>query len=290
MTSPSIQKSKISGVNALVLENEKIRTVIATGMGARIVSLIHKPAETEYAWHNPNVQLNNNGRELENISGIFDCVPTTDPCTFKGNDLPLGGEVAGKPWKVLKAGRTRGIVTVKMEAKCRIFPLLIRKEISLAKNKPVLALRYELLNLSNNLLEYHYSSHNTLQVSPYDRIVMPHEVTKLKLGYAGRLGKIGDHVSWPEAVDVNGNRVDLTKVGGPSEGTMENLYTSKLKEKWCAVVNEAKKEAIGFTWQGEALPYLLVCTNNGGWRDYYFAAIEPVSGRPDNLDVAGTSW
>ncbi len=99
-----------------------------------------------------------------------------------------------------------------------------------------------------------------------------------------------DYVSWPEATDNKGNRVNISKITGPCEGTMENLYTSRLKERWCAAVNEARKEVIGFTWQGEALPYLLVCTNNGGWRDYYFAALEPVTGRPDNLEVAVNQW
>ena len=55
-------------------------------------------------------------------------------------------------------------------------------------------------------------------------------------------------------------------------------------------MNEARREAIGFTWEGDALRYLNVCTNNGGWNDYYFAALEPVSGRPDNLEVAVNDW
>ncbi len=135
-------------------------------MGARILSLIYKPAETEFAWHSPNIPIKKSNGELENVSGFFDCIPTTDPCTFRGNSLPLGGEVSSKPWKVLKTERARNTITLKMEARCKIYPILIRKEISLAKNKSILALRYELRNLSSKALEYHYSSHNTLQVSP----------------------------------------------------------------------------------------------------------------------------
>ena len=288
--SPSIEKTSVGEMSTLVLQNEKIRTVIVPGLGARILSLIYKPTETEFVWHSPDVALRKTREELENVSGFFDCVPTTDPCTFKNRELPLGGEVSSKPWRLLKIEKGRGRITVKVEAKCEIFPLMIRKQISLARNKSVLVLQHQLLNLSNETLQYHYSSHNTLQVSPYHRIVLPREVSKVKLGYTSRLGKIGDEIGWPVATDTKGDRKDISKILGPCEGTMENFYTSRLKEKWCAMINEARKEAIGVTWEGETLPYLLICTNNSGWRNYYFAALEPVSGRPDNLDIAVNQW
>jgi len=290
MARPSIQKSIVNGMNALVLENEKIRTVILPELGARVLSLIYKPTETEFAWRSPNVPIEKTNEELENVSGFFDCIPTTDPCTFRGNKLPLGGEVSSKPWKILKIEKRRAAVTLKMEARCKIYPLLIRKKITLRKNNSALEIEYEVCNMSTDTLEYHYSGHNTIQVSPYHRLVIPHEVTKLKLGYDSRFGKMGDMISWPEAADIKGNRVDISKIAGPCEGIMENFYTTKLKERWCAAINEAKQEAIAVTWQGEALPYLNLCTNTGMWRDYYFAALEPVTGRPDNLEVAVNQW
>jgi hypothetical protein len=228
--------------------------------------------------------------ELENVSGFFDCLPTTDPCTFKGRKLPEGGEVSSVPWRILKTEQTRNTTRIRAEAKCKIYPLLIRKEISLGKNSSVLTLEHELRNLSDETLEYHYSSHNTLQVTPFHRIVLPHDVSKVKLGYAGQFGKMGDEITWPECVDNKGERMDVGKIRGPCEKTVENLYTARLKERWSALINEARQEAIGFRFDGDALPYILICTNNTGWRDYYFAAIEPVSGRPDNLDVAVNQW
>ena len=290
MPSLSMQETAVLGVNAFVLENELVRSVLVPGFGARVLSLIYKPTETEFAWHSPNVSVGKSGGGLENVSGFFDCIPTCDPCTFKGKSLPGFGEVSSKPWRVVRAEESTSSVNVSMEAKCEIYPLVIRKEVSLAKNRPVLVLRYEIRNTSEESLEYHYSGHNTLNVSPHHRIVLPQEVTKLRLGYTGRLGRMGDHVTWPVAVDDKGKKLDISRIGGPSEGTMENLYTPRLNQRWCAAVNEARKEAIGFTWEGDALRYLNVCTNNGGWNDYYFAALEPVTGRPDNLEVAVNQW
>jgi hypothetical protein len=285
-----MQKTVVLGASAFILENEWIRAVLGPGFGARILSLIYKPTETEFAWHSPNASPRSTNGESENLSGFFDCVPTCDPCTYDGKNLPSFGEVASKPWKVLKVERTPSEVKVKMEAECEIYPLAIRKEVSLARNRPVLVLRYELRNKSDESVEYHYSGHNTIQVSPQYRLVLPHEVKKLKLGYTGRLGKTGEEVAWPITSDDKGNQVDLSRIGGPCDGTMENLYTPKLDEPWCAAVNEARMEAIGFSFEGAALRYINVCTNSGGWKDYYFAALEPVTGRPDNLDVSVNQW
>ena len=290
MSPHRIQKEQQGEMGTLVLENEKVRAVVVPELGARILSLIYKPTETDFAWHSPEAGLKKPDVELENVSGFFDCLPSTDPCTFKGKNLPLGGEVSSSPWKISKTEKTRNAARIMAEAKCETYPLLIRKEIALTKNKPIVTLQHELRNLSNETLEYHYSSHNTLQVTPFHRIVLPHEVTKVKLGYAGQYGKMGDEIPWPECVDIKGERVDVGKIRGPCEKTMENLYTARLKDRWCALINEAKQESIGFRFDGDALPYILICTNNTGWRDYYFAAIEPVTGRPDNLDVAVNQW
>jgi len=285
-----IRKIQQAEMSTIVLENEKVRAVVVPELGARILSLTYKPTETDFAWHSPDAGLKKPTVELENVSGFFDCIPTTDPCTFKGRKLPEGGEVSSIPWRILKTEQTRKISRVRAEAKCTIYPFLIRKEISLRKNSSVLTLKHELRNLSNETVEYHYSSHNTLKVTPFHRIVLPSEVTKVKLGYAGQFGKMGEEITWPECVDNKGERVDIGKVRGPCEKTTENLYTGRLKDRWSALINEARQEAIGFRFDGDALPYILICTNNSAWRNYYFAAIEPVSGRPDNLDVAVNQW
>jgi len=290
LTSISMQRTSVQGADAILLENELVRAVLAPGFGARILSLIYRPTETEFAWHSPNASAGIPNREVENLSGFFDCVPTCDPCTLRGTSLPGFGEVSSKPWRVSKAEKTPSKVAVTMEAECEIYPLFIRKEVSLHRDRPVLVLRYELRNTSEELIQYHYSGHNTLLVTPHHRLVLPHEVKKVKLGYTGRLGKMGEQVTWPVAADERGKKLDISRVGGPCDGTMENLYTPILDQRWCAAVNEARKEAIGFSWDGDAPRYLNVCTNNGGWNNYYFAALEPVTGRPDNLEVAVNEW
>jgi galactose mutarotase-like enzyme len=281
-------------MKGVVLENQKLRLVLMPEFGARILSIIYKPTETEFVWHNPRVPVMRPTYkpEFEDMSGLFDCVPTCEGCTFKTWKLPFYGEVASEPWRLLGVGRKSGSITVRLQRKCAVYPLMIHKAVRIAKNEPSVELKYRLVNLSNQRLEYHYSGHNTLLINPNYRIVLPPEVTSLKLGMAvnNRLGNAGEQVSWPITTDSTGKSVDLSKVGQPNEGTGENLYSNALRESWCAALNESRREAIGFSFDARILPYLLIWINWGGYLGYYHMALEPSTGRPDNLAVAVNEW
>jgi len=291
---PSVFPTTVGDMKGLVLENQKVRVVLTPEFGARILSLIYKPTETEFVWHNPRVPVMRPTYkpEFEDMSGLFDCVPTCEACNIKGRKLPLYGEVASEPWHLLGKKRSGRSVTVKMQRKCDVYPLIVHKSLTISKGEPMLSLNYRLVNLSDEVLEYHYSGHHTLSINPNYRIVLPPEVTKVKRGMTitDRLGNLGDEIPWPLTVDKNGNSVDLSKVGGPCDGTGENLYSPKLRDSWCAAFNESRKEVIGFSFQAEVLPYLLVWINYGGYGGYYHIALEPSSGRPDNLEVAVNQW
>ena len=294
MAALSISKTVVGGLNGLILENDKLRAVFMPGFGARILSVVYKPTETEFVWHNPRVPVMKPTYqpEFEDMSGLFDCVPTCEACTYKKWKLPYYGEVASEPWRLMRTEKKSRSITVKLQRKCEAYPLMVNKSLTITKNEPTLELDYRLENLSDETLEYHYSGHNTLQINPNYRIVLPHEVTKVKRGMAitDRLGNFGDEIPWPITTDKDGKTVDLSKVGQPCEGTGENLYTSKLKESWAAAFNESRKEAIGFSFQADVLPYILVWINWGGYSGYYHIALEPSTGRPDNLDVAVSQW
>ena len=291
---PSIVPTTVGSIKGLILENEKLRVVLTPEFGARILSLIYKPTETEFAWHNPQVPVMNpsHQRQFEDVSGLFECVPTCESCTHKGWKLPLYGEVAFEPWRLVRTEKKSRSIVVKMQRKCEVYPLMVHKSLVVSQNESTVTLNHRLTNLSDEMLEYHYSAHNTLQINPSYRIVLPHEVTKVKRGMAvtDRLGNLGDDITWPMTTDRNGKTVDLSKVGQPTEGTGENLYTPKLKESWAAAFNEARKEAIGFSFQADVVPYLLIWTNWGGYLGYYHIALEPTTGRPDNLEVAVNQW
>jgi hypothetical protein len=290
----SVVSTSVGGMKGLVLENEKLRIVLMPEFGARILSIIYKPTETEFVWHNPRVPVMKPTYkpEFEDMSGLFDCVPTCEACTFKTWKLPVYGEVASEPWRLLGNEKKAQSITVRLQRKCAVYPLLVHKSVTITKNEPTIELNYRLVNLSNENLEYHYSGHNTLLINPSYRIVLPPEVTTLKRGMAvtDRLGNAGDQIPWPITNDRDGKKVNLSIVGQPNEGTGENLYSDALQESWCAALNESRREVIGFSFDAKILPYLLIWINWGGYLGHYHMALEPSTGRPDNLDVAVNQW
>lgn len=290
----SIRPTLVGGLKGLILENSKLRLVVMPEFGARIISLIYKPTETEFAWHCPDVPVRRPTYEIEyeNVSGFFDCVPTCETCIFKGKKLPPLGDVALEPWRLIEAEKSRNAVTIYMERRCISYPLLIRKKLRVDKNASKVRLDYELFNLSDEEIEFHYSGHNTMSINPHFKIVLPPEVSSLKVGTSvdGRLGKTGDEIPWPITKDKYGKTIDLSRVGTPCDGTAENLYTPKLRQAWCAAINEARREAIGFLFSAQFSPYILLWLNYGGWRGYYHIALEPCTGRPDNLEMAVNDW
>lgn len=143
---------------------------------------------------------------------------------------------------MLGAPKTKGGITAKMRRKLEIYPLTVQKDVTIPRNESSLVLNYRLTNTTDEELEYHYSGHNTLQINPNYRIILPHGVTKLKRGMAitDRLGNLGHEIPWPITTDSDGKSVDLSKVGGPTDGTGENLYTPRLRESWAAALNESR--------------------------------------------------
>lgn len=291
---PVVIPTSVGGMKGFVLENETMRAVVTPEFGARILSLIYKPTETDFVWHNPRVPPMRPRYDpaFEDMSGLFDCFPTCESCMVRGIRLPMYGEVASEPWRVTSRRKTSRSITLAMQRKCVAYPMLIQKSLTISRKEPVLNLDYVVTNLTDEALEYHYSGHNTLNVNPHFRVVLPPEVTRVKRGMAitDRLGKLGDEIPWPQTTDASGKTVNISKLGQPCDGTGENLYTPKLKDSWCAAFNESRKEAIGFWFEAEKVPYILVWINCGGYGGYYHLALEPSTGRPDNLEVAVREW
>ena len=72
MSPRKIQRQQQGAMSTLVLENEKVRVAVVPELGARILSLIYKPTETDFAWHSTDAPLEKSDVELGNVSGFFD--------------------------------------------------------------------------------------------------------------------------------------------------------------------------------------------------------------------------
>jgi hypothetical protein len=217
--SNSIAAATVGGMAGIVLENEKLRAVLMPEFGARIISIIYKPTKTEFVCHNPRVPIMRPTYkpEFEDMSGFFDCVPTCENCTYKRWQLPMYGEVASESWRVVRKEKTPRSITVRLQRKCKVYPLMVSKVLTITKSQPSTELNYRLTNLSNETLEYHYSGHNTLDINPNcvlvlcahrDRRVQKDETSHVRLGqtisWLGSEFESSSRLAFPDIVIVTG--------------------------------------------------------------------------------------
>jgi len=290
----SLKNTLVNGMKGLILENDKIRLVIIVDSGSKLASLIYKPTEQEFLWHNPRMisPRPSYGDAYVECSGFDDCLPTIWPCKFKGMNIPDHGDLWSQPWSYKTLEESPEEVSVELHANGKVFPYEATKRVTLTKGKSAVRLDYTIKNLSNKSFEFLYSAHAMLNINPYYEILLPEEVDQVRVFYTvnDRFGKIGNIISWPIAADKEGRKVDISKIGKPYVGYGDKLFTKRIKKGWCTATNRERKESITFTWPPDKLPYIGIWINHNGWGDYYHAALEPCSGCPDALDLAVSEW
>jgi hypothetical protein len=73
-------------------------------------------------------------------------------------------------------------------------------------------------------------------------------------------------------------------------GTVEKLYTNRLKEGWCALHDPVQGDYVAMLFDPNEVPFVGLSINLGGWPvegpGYYNLGLEPCLGFPDRLDIA----
>ena len=233
--------------------------------------------------------------EVSDCAGWDECLPTV---SLSGPDTPGGsapdhGDFWRIPWTLCDIPSANEIC---IEASGNSRPLSLRKRITL--NSTELHIQYSITNLSAIPLGFLYASHPLLCINPGDRILLPSEVSSLKLieSRGLRIGKNGDKVSWPIHFH-NGVSFDLRRVGTATEGAAEMLYTNRLKRGSAGLYRTQIGQGLIFGFDTTALPYLGLWTSYGGWPEssvgcspQYAIALEPTTAPHGSLyDASRTS-
>ena len=109
---------------------------------------------------------------------------------------------------------------------------------------------------------------------------------------------IGDRVAgdflqqfkWPWLTAPSGKAVDYSVIASASQNANDKVYANASSEGWCALHDGHTGDFVAFGYPPEKLPFVGVCLNHGGWpfdgARGYWAALEPCTSFPDNLDQA----
>lgn len=290
-TDTSVTSEHLGGEPLVVVANGALRVAVMPSRGGKIVSVVDKSDGRERLWQKPDQQgfpkprTGANYGEF-NCSGVDECLPTIAPCEWRGRKLTDHGEVWTEETKatLLADG-------VRVALDCPISPLRFERTLRLAGN--VIQCDYALTNTGKEPWEYQWAFHGLLAVEDGDRIVLPGEVKHLiadkSRGLSAPLaGEPWSRIGWP--IGPAGYDYAGLQTGIAGEKSSLKAYTPRLAEGWCALHNPRTGRLWALAFDPKDTPHVGLWINNGVWRGYRHAALEPCNGGPDRLDVAVREW
>lgn len=300
----AICPSRYKDQPAVTLESDTIAAQFLPGTGAKMSSLVYKPANLELLLQRPGENYRLAPYDGDYVaqgecSGFDEMFPSIDRCFYegfpwRGTPIPDHGEVWSIPWVWSIAGP--GPVPGQNQAAPALhfavhgvrFPYRLEKWVWFV-DASTLHTDYRLANLSVFDLDFMWAAHMMLNLEEDARLTLPDSVGKIvtALSFDGSLGSYGDEFDWPIATLPDGRRRDLRRLQPKSAGDVAKYFVKgKLAEGWCRLSYPRSGCELRLSWPAERVPYLAVLPDEGGWQDLYSIFLEPATASFDRLDVA----
>lgn len=258
------QKSKFKGLDAVVLENERVRTVILPEYGGKMVSFFDK--EVDYEWlyqtQDSTLQVPSYGADFSDYhSSGFDEV-------FSCHHLDSRhGEVWMLPWEY--QATYDGVV---LQIHSPEFPYSLSKRVCLHSGG--ITVKYEAVNKSEEAFPFIWEPHALLNDDASMDIKVPEDVEKVM-----------NEGTWDTESAQNslkaGATVNSSKLKSMESSPAEKFhYTEPLKEGWCSLVQPNLNRKLTYRFPEKKVPYLSVKRNRGE-----HIALAPSTGVYDNFDL-----
>lgn len=298
------------GYNALVIENEILRTTILADKGTDIIELLYKPQDIDFMWRspvsldacnrNPVTRAHDSGSFMDVYEGGWqELLPSiTSPTNYKGTNLGLHGEVLFLPWQYQILDDTPEKVKIRFMVCLRRSPLYVTKTLTLTTGASHIEFEETVRNEGDepfSMMWGHHPAYGKPFLDEQCLIDIPAGTTGLtyQTDFSGNSPfECNMEFPWPMASDKQGKLVDVSRPMPPESKTAYNIYIKDLQEGWYALTNPALGLGIGMRWELRVFPYLLIWNVYRGYYGSpffgrtYNIAIEPFSAIPDSLDRA----
>jgi hypothetical protein len=282
--------------SGITLHNDRMRVHVLPEEGGRLTSIFDMKSKIEFLLQPSDSYCRPKSLDpwdrFENsaCSGIDDCLPSVGACgpETPGGPVPDHGDFWRLQWNVVSTSKSE---SVSMAATGYSRPLLFEKRLTL--HASCLEIHYCIRNQANTPVPFLYALHPLLAADPGDRIVMPHEVSSVRVEFSrfGRLGVADSVIDWPKP-DVASSALDLSRTEAISASTAEMLYTGRLRAGSCGLYRAQSGQGIAVRFDTKQLPYLGLWLCYGGWPEdaalprQYAVAFEPTVAPQGTLAAA----
>jgi hypothetical protein len=281
------------GLQAVVLENERVRVVVLPELGGKIWQLTALRAGRDLLWHNPRLHARTIpfGSVYDDmfLGGWDELFPNDVPEELAGEPYPDHGELWASPWS-WAVERDPQEVRVTLELQAPVSACSIVKTLTLRAGEASLSIRTRITNPTARSLPYLWKQH----------LAMPtREPATIGLGAASmlmadfgspRAGGPGDRYAWPEHRADDGTVTDMSSTLPRESRVSEFQYATDLTEGRCSVTY-ADGTGLELHFDREVFRSCWIFASYGGWREHEVVVLEPCTGYPVSVQdgvAAGT--
>jgi galactose mutarotase-like enzyme len=283
-------RTEREGYAAWVGQTNLISLCVIPALGSKVVSLVNRKTNREWLWRSGK-PLGNGGYASSfasgDESGWDEMFPSINECVYpeapwQGIQIPDHGEV----WSLLWDDHCTGT-----ELHCKVegvkLPYSLEKVYSFVAEE-TLRIEYTLTNHSESPFTFMWAAHPLFQVHEGMKLHVSSELTEIEVSYSEgeRLGVFQDKQSWP-IIQTKSDIVDLSVIEPAAGKSAEKYYfVGKLGTGLAGLSDPATGEAISLRFPTDKVPYLAIWANYGAYGGHYHFAIEPATGRMDDLNHA----
>jgi hypothetical protein len=271
----------IQGFTLARLTSDHCSVAVIPALGAKIVSLVDLRTKREWMWHPPGplrLWRNREGAPFSDSTfvGADECLPTIEPCIWRGRELPDHGEVWSAEWRLDEDCLSDGVI--RTSTLLPRSPFLFERSVTL--NESVVRLDYRLTNTGSESESWLWALHPLLSFELDDRLELPPEVQQMRVYLAKQpVFPPGTVLKWPEpAPGINLHELRLA-----GDDAYLKSFAIPLQEGRARIANSRTNDSLTFTWDVLANPCLGIWLTRGGFNGWHHPAIEPTNASTDCL-------
>jgi galactose mutarotase-like enzyme len=276
-----------NGVQALVLENGRLRVVVLPELGGKVWQVTDLRTGRDLLWQNPRLTARpvpfGSSYDDQFFGGWDELFPNDLAEEIAGEPYPDHGELWAAPWQWHIEEQGPEQVRVTLSLATAISACRITKTLTLAAGEPRLRLSWRIENESGQELPYLWKQHVAVPVTEPATLSMGARSMYVEGFGNPRAGGEGSRYEWPHLVDDAGESHDMRPTLPPDSRVAEFQYATELDDGWCAVTY-ADGSGIGLAFDDQVFRSCWTFASYGGWRAHEVLVLEPCTGYPVSVN------